>query len=77
MIDVPWTTTGGTPEVTAQLTNQGGQPLAPLDLASVEGGRARVVLPLASLAPSTYVVRVDARSGDDEASQQVAFTVSR
>lgn len=76
VIDVPWTTTGGTPEVTARLTNQEGQPLAPLELASMDG-RARVVLPLASLAPSTYVVRVDARAGDDEASQQVAFTVSQ
>lgn len=77
VIDVPWTATGGTPEVTAQLTNQGGQPLAPLELASMDGGRARIVLPLASLALSTYVVRVDARAGDDEATQQVAFTVSQ
>jgi VWFA-related protein len=77
VIDVPWTTTGGQPEVTVQLTNQDGQPLAPLPLTSMDGGRARVVLPLASLAPSTYVVRVDAKSGDDEASQQVAFTVSQ
>ncbi len=77
VIDVPWMAVSGEPDVTAQLTNQGGQPLAPLPLASIEGGRARVVLPLASLAPSTYVVRVDARAGDDEVSQQVAFTVSQ
>lgn len=77
VVDVPWTAPDGAPEVTAELTNQAGDSLAPLEVASTDGGRARVVLPLASLAPSTYVVRVDAAAGGDEATQQVAFTVSR
>ncbi len=79
VIDVPWTTTTGgeMPELSAQLTNRDGHPLAPLPLLSTDGGRARLVLPLASLAPSTYVVRFDARTNAGEWSQQVAFTVSQ
>jgi VWFA-related protein len=78
VVDVPWTTTAGTaPEVVAQLTNRDGKVLAPLPILSTDGGRVRVILPLASLAVSTYVVRVEAKAGADSVTQQVAFTVSQ
>jgi VWFA-related protein len=78
VIDVPWVSeTGGTPELKAQLTNREGKPLAPLPLAAANDGRARIVLALASLAPSTYVIRVDAAMGGEARNQQVAFTVSQ
>ena len=48
-----------------------------LPLLSTDAQRARIVLPLANLAPGTYVVRVDATAGDEHATQQVAFTVSQ
>jgi VWFA-related protein len=78
VIDVPLvSTTGETPKVNAQLTNREGKVLAPLPLANADGGRARIVLALASLAPSTYVIRVNASLGDEVRNQQVAFTVSQ
>lgn len=77
VIDVPWVALKGAPDVSARLTNRNGTSLATLPLASNDAGRARIVLPLVSLAPSTYVVRVDATVGDEHATQQVAFTVSQ
>ena len=56
------------------------------EVAQVEGefhmakgpeGVARVVMPLSSLAPSTYTVRVEVTAGDDHGAQVVAFTVSQ
>ena len=77
VIDVPYETNSGQPEVQAQLTNRDGKVLAPLTLAKGPDGVARVVLPLASLAPSTYTVRVDVKAGDEQGAQVVAFTVSQ
>jgi VWFA-related protein len=77
VIDVPWTAPSGVPELSARLTSRDGTSLVTLPLASTEPGRARVVLPLVNLAPSTYVVRVDAAMGDERTTQQVAFTVSQ
>jgi VWFA-related protein len=77
VIDVPWAAATGSPEVSARLTSRDGASLATLPLASNDSGRARIVLPLVNLAPSTYVVRVDAAIGDERATQQVAFIVSQ
>jgi VWFA-related protein len=77
VIDVPWAASTGPPDVSARLTSRDGASLATLPLASNDGGRARIVLPLVNLAPSTYVVRIDATMGDERATQQVAFTVSQ
>jgi len=77
VIDVPYEATSGVPDVRAQLTNRDGQPLVPLDVATIAEGVARVVMPLASLAPSTYTVRVEVAAGDGEGAQVVAFTVSQ
>jgi hypothetical protein len=77
VIDVPWAASNGPPEVSARLTSRDGASLTTLPLASNDAGRARIVLPLVNLAPSTYVVRVDATMGDERATQQVAFTVSQ
>jgi len=77
VIDVPWAASTGPPDVSARLTSRDGVSLTTLPLVSNEGGRARIVLPLVNLAPSTYVVRVDATMGDERATQQVAFTVSQ
>ena len=78
VIDVPYVAeAGGPPQIRAELTNRDGKVLAPLALAKGPDGVARVVLPLASLAPSTYTVRVEVNAGDAEGAQVVAFTVSR
>jgi VWFA-related protein len=77
VIDVPWAAPSGVPELHARLTSRDGSALVTLPVASTEAGRARIVLPLVNLAPSTYVVRVDASMGDERTTQQVAFTVSQ
>src|SRR5262245_4361530 len=71
VIDVPWMAPKGELDVSARLTSRDGTSLTTLPLASNDAGRARIVLPLVSLAPSTYVVRVDATMGDERATQQV------
>jgi VWFA-related protein len=77
VIDVPYETVSGQPELRAQLTNRDGKVLAPLPLSKGPDGVARVVMPLASLAPSTYTVRVEVKVGDEQGAQVVAFTVSQ
>jgi VWFA-related protein len=77
VIDVPWAAASGVPEVSARLTNQQGGTLAALAVTSTEGGRARIVLPLSNLAPGTYLVRVEASAAEEQATQDVAFTVQR
>lgn len=77
VIDVPYRAAAGMPEVRAQLTNRDGQPLAPVTVSTPTQGVARVVMPLASLAPSTYTVRVEVSAGDATGAQVVAFTVSQ
>jgi VWFA-related protein len=77
VIDVPYEAASGQPEIKAHLTNRDGKVLAPLTLAKGPDGVARVAMPLASLAPSTYTVRVEVTSGADRGVQVVAFTVSQ
>jgi hypothetical protein len=40
-------------------------------------GRARMSLPVSSLANSTYVLRIEAAAGEQTAQQWVAFRVAR
>jgi VWFA-related protein len=77
VIDVPYVALVDQPEIRALLTNKDGKVLAPLSLAQGPHGVARVALPLASLAPSTYTVRVEVAVGDAAGAQVVAFTVSQ
>ena len=77
MIDVPFVAEVGEPSLEAKLTNRDGQVLAPLTLAEGPENVARVILPLASLAPSTYAVRVEVNAGSQAGAQVVAFTVSQ
>jgi hypothetical protein len=77
VVDVPYDADAGQPEVEAMLTNRDGKVLAPLPPAKGPEGVARVILPLAGLAPSTYTVRVEVSAGAASGAQVVAFTVSQ
>jgi len=77
VIDVPWTAQSGVPDLSARLTGRDGNALVTLPFASTDAGRGRIVLPLTNLAPSTYVVRIDAAIGDERTTQDVAFMVSQ
>src|SRR5439155_994315 len=48
------------PEVSAQLLNQKGERLIDLTVTRQASGAMRVTLPLTSLAPSTYIVLIEA-----------------
>ena len=65
VIDVPWADSSGEPDLSARLTNRDGTTMTTLPLTSIQGGRARIVLPLVNLAPGTYVVRIDASAGGE------------
>jgi VWFA-related protein len=75
VVDVDCYAESGGAVVTAQLLNGRGDRLADLDTASVSNGRARVTLPLSSVAPGTYVLRLQARAGEYDAYQRSAFRV--
>jgi VWFA-related protein len=63
------------PTLSAQLLNGKGEALTGLTIPPPVGGKWRFNLPLSSLAPSTYVLRLDARAGAHDAQQRSAFTV--
>lgn len=68
---------GEAPVLTAALTNREGRRLVGLDVPPLVNGRSRLIIPLTSLAFSTYVLRVDAKAGEHEATQMSAFTVGQ
>jgi len=65
----------GSVELTAELLNQAGQSLVTLPVPPVANGKTRIALPLSSLARSTYVLRIHAKTGGAEARQLAPFQV--
>lgn len=65
----------GTHELVAELLNQRGEPLVTLPVPAPEGSRSRFELPLQSLAPAVYVLRVRATNGEASAEQHVPFRI--
>lgn len=61
--------------ITAQLLNGRGQPLTELQPSAAAGGRLRFTLPLSSVPPGTYVLRLGARVGGRDVYQRSAFRV--
>jgi len=62
--------------LSAQLLNAKGEPLTAIEVPPPSpDGRARLTLPLASLAPATYVLQLHARAGDRHAETRSAFRV--
>jgi VWFA-related protein len=68
---------GQTPELKVDLLNAKGDVLRPLDVPPVSGGKVRMPLPVAALANSTYILRVEGIAGPESAQQWVAFRVAR
>ena len=61
--------------ITAELLNQAGDKLRDLPVPVPIDGRTRIVIPVQSLAPSRYVLRVQATSGEQTARHLEAFRV--
>jgi hypothetical protein len=62
-------------DLTAELLNQAGRSLVTLPVPAATNGKTRIALPLSSLARSTYVLRIHAKSGSIEARQLAPFQV--
>lgn len=67
---------GVVPEVDVELLNGKGDRLRSLDAPPLTDGRLRLALPVGSLAPSVYVLRIRATAGARHAEQMVAFRVA-
>jgi VWFA-related protein len=68
---------GLSPQIKVDLLNARGDVLRALDTPPLVDGRSRMTLPVASLANSTYVLRIEAAAGEQSAQQWVAFRVAR
>jgi VWFA-related protein len=68
---------GQTPQLKIALLNAKGDVLRGLDAPALVAGRARLTLPVSSLANSTYVLRIAASAGEHSAEQWIAFRVAR
>jgi VWFA-related protein len=68
---------GLSPQIKVELLNARGDLLRALDTPPLSGGRLRMTLPVAALANSTYVLRIEAAAGEHTAEQWVAFRVAR
>jgi VWFA-related protein len=65
----------GVPELVAELLNQKGEPLVTLPVPALSNNKARFELPLQSLAPAVYVLRVRAKNADAQVEQLAPFRV--
>jgi VWFA-related protein len=63
--------------ITVDLLNAKGDVLRALDVPATTQGKVRMTLPVAALANSTYLLRVEAAAGELSAQQWVAFRVAR
>lgn len=69
------TPAGAAPQITAQVQNAKGERLIDLMTLPQATGATRVLLPLTSLPPGTYVLGLEARVGDKTAQDRVAFKI--
>jgi VWFA-related protein len=65
----------GSPELSLELLNQRGESLVSIPVPDAASGRPRVEIPLQSLAPATYVLKVTAKTAQDFAEQHVPFRI--
>ncbi len=63
------------PTLSARLLNGKGQPLIELTVPRAAAGKTRFNLPLSSLAPSTYVLRIEVQAGADAVQHRTAFQI--
>jgi VWFA-related protein len=63
------------PELSVDLLNQKGESLVTLPVPAARSGKARVEVPLQSLAPATYVLKITARTADKHAEHHSPFRI--
>ena len=78
LVEIDYQALGGqTPQIKVDLLNAKGDLLQTLATPPPADGRVRMLLPVGSLANSTYVLRIEATAGEQTAQQWVAFRVAR
>jgi VWFA-related protein len=78
LVEIDYQALGGeTPQIKVDLLNAKGDVLRALPTPPPADGRLRMPLPVASLANSTYVLRIEAMTGEHVAQQWIAFRVAR
>jgi hypothetical protein len=78
MVEIEYQALGGqTPQIKVDLLNAKGELLRELGAPAPADGRVRMLLPISSLANSTYVLRIAATAGEETSQQWVAFRVQR
>ncbi|HXG87519.1 MAG TPA: VWA domain-containing protein [Vicinamibacterales bacterium] len=75
LVELEYYSPSGAPELVVELLNQKGVSLVTLPVPAAEGNTARVEVPLSSLAPAVYVLRVRARTADKQVEQHVPFRI--
>ena len=65
----------GAPELSIELLNQRGESLVAIPVPSTASPHPRVEIPLQSLAPATYVLKVTAKTAEQQAEQHVPFRI--
>ena len=75
VVDVECYAAGEAATVIAELLNGRGERLTRLDVPPVANGRTRVTLPLSSVAPGTYVLRLHASAGAHQVAHRSAFRI--
>ena len=63
--------------IKVDLLNAKGDVLRALDVPAMTGDKVRMPLPVSALANSTYVLRIEANAGEQQAQQWVAFRIAR
>ena len=75
LVELQVYTASDSPEVSVELLNQKGDGLVKIPVTPTATGKLRVEIPLQSLAPATYVLKVVARAAENVAENHVPFRI--
>jgi hypothetical protein len=75
LVEVEAHSVSGEPEIVAELLNQKGTSLVTLPVPALTNNKARFEVPLQSLAPAVYVLRIRAKNADKQLEQHAPFRI--
>lgn len=75
LVEIESYSVSGTPEIVAELLNQKGDSLVTLPVPTAAVNTSRFEIPLQSLAPAVYVLRVRAKTAERQVEQHVPFRI--
>jgi hypothetical protein len=75
LVELEAYSSGGSPELSVELLNQKGESLVTLPVPAATSGNPRLEIPLQSLAPATYLLKITARTADKQVEQHAPFRI--